>query len=126
MSYLYGSNFISVTRGSSLDITTHTTVEDADGNVENLDLTGVTVYFTVKAFVEDKIPLFHKQGIAGAGFTIASPKSGKISFSLSVSDVQKIPVGVHVYDMWVSYPSGDRKQIVENQQLEVRQGTTFR
>ena len=124
-SYLYGPNFIEVTRGTTLEVTTESIWTTAEGTA-NLDLTGATVMFTVKAFKEDQVPIFHRKGTHGNGFTISKPKSGKIEFTLAATETAKLPVGVHYYDIVIILPGELVYQLVENVQFEVKQGATLR
>ena len=101
---------ISIVKGVSK--TLRLTVTDDDG--ARVDLTGATIYFCVKKTKADltlEIALVSPTNIvilAQTGATL-----GQADIDLLPGDTSGLPVGQHVYDVWVEQSGGDRHAVVK-------------
>lgn len=118
---LLPENAVTVIRGTSK--TLELTVTDSNGSP--VDLTGAKVVFTVKARVEDQIPLIQKTSDTLAQVTITSPTEGKAQIYLDAADTQTRDIKKYVFDVWVILSSGKRFAVVPPSVFEVQAGVTL-
>jgi hypothetical protein len=120
MSILLPENSVTVHRGASK--TLNLTVKDADGNP--VDLTGATLYFTVKRKETDASCIIQKISSDVAQIEIASPATqGTAQIFLQPSDTNKDP-GKYRFDVWVVLASGARYVVVKPSVFEIVPGVT--
>jgi hypothetical protein len=120
VSILLPENAVSVIRGSSK--TLNLTVKDKHG--EPVDLTGSTLYFTVKRKETDRDCLIQKISTDSAQIEIASPATqGTAQIFLQPSDTTIDP-GKYRFDIWVVLASGARFVVVPPSVFEVKVGVT--
>lgn len=101
-------NALQVVRGTSKTI--DLTVTDGGGAV--VDLTGSTIYFTVKANIKDTVPLIQKKSIDILEIEIYDPRGGVARIFLNPADTQNLALVPHIFDIWVVLSSGKRYQVV--------------
>jgi hypothetical protein len=101
-------NALQVVRGSSKTI--DLTVTNEDGNP--VDLTGSTVYFTVKRLVTDASPLIQKKSSDALEIDIFDPRGGVARIYLNPADTQNLALNPYVFDVWVVLSSGKRYPVV--------------
>lgn len=71
-----------------------------------LDLTGTTLYFTVRRVLSDTTPKISKTSDVITEIEILSPEiDGLAKVLLSPSDTNNLEAGDYVYDMWVKLAS---------------------
>lgn len=76
-----------------------------------LDLTGASLWFSVRRSLRDADPLIQKT--VGVGIVVAAPVSGLATISLSPADTAALAPGPYVYDVQVKEPSGRVTTIVQ-------------
>ena len=113
-------NLISVIRGTSK--TFELEITDDDGAV--VDLTGATLYFTVKAKLEDTNPLIQKKSSDALEIDIYDPRGGKAKIYLNPSDTQTLALKPHIFDVWVVLSSGKRYVVVGPSTFELKPAGT--
>lgn len=114
-------NAVSVIRGSSK--TLELTVTDDTDKV--VDLTGATLYFSVKTLIEDSHPLFQKRSTNVSEIEITKPRDGVARIYLSPADTQTLDPKEYVFDVWVVLASGKRYPVIEPSVFVVRPGVTI-
>lgn len=93
------------------------------------DLTGSTVFFTVKRRLEDMSPLISKTSDVITEIEILTPqsdptKTGKAKIFVLPSDTAGLQIGNVVVDVWVVLPTGAQKRVVSTQTVCVEQPVT--
>ena len=120
MGILLPENAVTATRGASK--TLNLTVKDKDGNPVNL--TGSTLYFTVKKKETDRVCVIQKISTDAAQIEVASPATkGTAQIFLQPSDTNKDP-GKYRFDVWVVLASGARFVVVKPSVFEIVPGVT--
>jgi hypothetical protein len=121
VSILAPTNALTVIRGSSK--TLQLTVKDSDTN-EAVDLTGATVYFTVKSAIGDEQSLIQKISTNVAQIELTAPREGKASIKLVPADTMTKDPGSYTFDVWAVLASGVRIVPVPPTTLEIEQSVT--
>lgn len=121
MSILFPENAITIIRGSSK--TLKLTVTDENGAMVNL--TGATVYFSVKVAERDPQPLFQKSSLNPAQAEITVPREGVALIYLQPSDTQNLDPHEYVFDAWVILANGKRYPVVKPSVFAVQPGVSF-
>jgi len=89
-----------------------------------VDLTGATVYFTVKISISDTNSIVQKKSTNPAEILINAPRAGQAQIFLGPSDTQNLDINEYVYDVWVILASGARYPVIPPSILEVEAGVT--
>lgn len=120
MSFLLPEGTITMTRGASelVDVT----VSKSDGNPQ--DLTGATLYFTVRIRESDEFPVIQKISTDSNQIEIPNPTDGKAKVYLRSSDTAGLRPRRYVYDIWVVLPDGNRYVVVPTNVFEIKGGVT--
>jgi hypothetical protein len=121
VSILYPENAISIIRGSSK--TLKLTVTDENDAVVNL--TGATIYFSVKVGERDPQPLFQKSSLNPAQAEITTPREGVALIYLQPSDTQSLDPHEYVFDVWTVLANGKRYPVVKPSVFEVKPGVSL-
>jgi len=101
------------------------TVEDEDG--ERVDLTGATVYFSVKVNVADAAAVISKDSGTPSEITILTQSGdtlGQADIFLVPSDTSGLSPIQHYYDVWVVLASGARHAVVPPASFYIEQAIT--
>jgi hypothetical protein len=114
-------NAVQVIRGTSL--TLNLTVVDASSNPVNL--TGCSIYMTVKSSLSDITNLFQKSTQNGSQITITAPTAGQAQIYLLPSDTQTLDIRDYYFDVWVVLVSGARYAVIPPSTFTVQAGVTF-
>lgn len=89
------------------------------------DLTGATVYFTVKRRVGDATAIIAKTSATVTEIEILVPETdGKAKIFLSPSDTNAMSPGNYVYDVWVELVSGKRYPVIEPSAFVLKDSVT--
>ena len=83
-----------------------------DENNVIVDLTGATIYFTVKDGIGEVNPLVQKKSSNALEIDIFDPRGGKAKIYLSPSDTQALALKPRVFDVWVVLSSGKRYVVI--------------
>lgn len=121
MSILYPENAIVIIRGSSK--TLKLVVSDENGGLVNL--TGATIYFSVKVGARDPQPLFQKSSNTPTQAEITVPREGVALIYLQPSDTQNLDPHEYVFDVWVILSNGKRYPVVKPSVFAVQPGVSF-
>lgn len=121
MSMLLPENSVSIIRGTSK--TMKLTVKDGRGALVNL--TGATIYFTVKKHEKDEHALIQKISTNILQVEIPNPSDGVANIYLLPSDTTPLCAGRYKFDVWVVLSSGERFVVVPPSVFEVQSGVTF-
>lgn len=113
-------NAVTVIRGSSK--TFQLTVVDRFG--KPVDLTGATLFFTVKVKTEDPYPVIQKKSSDPTQILITNPKGGVAQIYLQPQDTANRDPLVHVFDAWVSLVGGKRYPVIPPSTFEIVPGVT--
>ena len=120
MSILLPENAIEVVRGQSK--TLKLTVKDKAGVV--VDLTGSTIYFTVKEKLTDPKPLIQKLSTNIAEIEVPNPVDGTANIFIVPDDTRSLGRGKYVYDLWIVLSTGERNPLIKPSTFEVTLGAT--
>ncbi len=98
-------------------------VSDKDGVI---DLSGSTLYFTLKDELEEMKSLISKDSTDVTEIEIQNQVTNKGEAKLFIlfSDTAKLPPDIYVMDMWIVLSSGDRRQIVPVQRIQLIRAVT--
>jgi hypothetical protein len=118
--FLNPVNSVSVIRGSSK--TFQLTVTDQDGNVVNL--TGATIYFTVKRNIKDVEWVIQKKSTDVTQINITQPIDGIAQIYLQPGDTVNLDPKDYIFDVWVVLSSGQQYPVVTPTTFEVEAGVT--
>jgi hypothetical protein len=121
MSILYPKNAITIIRGSSK--TLKLTVSDENNALVNL--TGATIYFSVKVSDRDSHPLFQKSTLNPAQAEITVPREGVALIYLQPSDTQNLDPHEYLFDVWAILANGKRYPVVQPSIFAVQPGISF-
>lgn len=117
---------LSVTQGEDRAIPFF--VVDAAGAV---DLTGATVYFTVRKKAGDSnLPLIYKTSALPAEILITVPQAtqankDRATIFLLPADTNPLPPADYVFDVWVKLASGKKRQAIPTSKFTVANGVTI-
>lgn len=118
---LQQDNEIEILRGSTKTI--EYTVLDQDGNF--VDLTGSTLFLTVKRDMSDTIPVFVKTNkYSGPDVQITNPKGGLCRFTIRPADTQSLDIRQYYFDIWVILSNGNRYPVIPPTVFDVQAGVT--
>lgn len=120
MAILLPKNSVEIVRGSSK--TLKLKVTDGDGNIVNL--TGATVYFTVKKSVKDEHALISKSSSNISEIEVANPTDGTALIYLIPQDTSSLGITNYTFDVWVVLASGERFVVVQPSVFKVTAGVT--
>ena len=114
---------LTLLRGESK--TLRLTVRDKEKNT--VDLTGATIYFTVKTNTGASNAVIFKSSATSAEAEIDPDQvtnRGIGRFFLSPSDTATLAPGKYVYDVWVELAGGDRHAVIRPSQVEIVRAVT--
>lgn len=123
------SNSIEVFKGESKDLELEVTQigEDIDGNDEEqpVDLTGSTVYFTVREQASSPEALISKNSTNALDIEIVDPATGGFALiHLSPDDTKMLNADQFVFDIWLVLSSGKQVPVVEVSEFIVKEPVT--
>ena len=99
------------------------TILDCERNA--VDLTGATLYFTVKGNLNDCKVLFQKTSAQASEILILSPATdGVAEIYISPSDTSALDAGDYKYDIWVVLSSGKQVPVIAPSLFKVIQPVT--
>ena len=118
------SNSIELFRGQSKDLElTITQVED--GEESALDLTGSTVYFTLKKKPGDAVALVSKTSASALDIEILSPaEDGIAKIYINPLDTSGLEADKYFFDVWVKLSSGKRFPVIEVSDFIIKEPIT--
>lgn len=119
-SILAPKNKISIIRGSSRTLVL--TVRDSDQAV--VDLTGATIYFTVKKSEKETHCLIQKISTTITEIEIPNPVDGTAKIYLTPEDTFSLAPKSYRYDVWVELSSGERHTVIPPNEFEVTASVT--
>ena len=125
-SQLLPDNAIEIYQGSSMSLLL-TVKRPSDDNPNTLvwfDLTGATIYFTVKKYVGDSEALIHKNSLTAAYAEITDARGGLAKVYLSPGDTATLNAGDYEYDAWVVLSSGKRYPVIHKSIFRVLPSVT--
>jgi len=103
--------------------TLRVTVTDNDDVA--VDITGGTIYFSVKQDIEDTEPLIQKISTNPAEAVITSSCGGEAEIYLKPADTQNLQPKVdYVFDVWLVTASGDRYDVLPPTMFKVKPSVT--
>jgi hypothetical protein len=120
MTILLPENAVSIIRGTSKTLSL--TVKDAAGNP--VDLTGSTLYFTVKRKAKDKYALIQKISTDIAQIEIPNPTDGIAKIYITPEDTTSLATTRYMFDVLIILSSGERYVVVAPSVFEVKDGIT--
>jgi len=120
MSILLPENAVSITQGTSKTLCL--TVKDKDGLP--VDLTGSTIYLTVKKNEKEKHALIQKISSDVAQIEIPNPTDGTAKIYIVPEDTISLAATRYKFDVWVILSSGERYVVVAPSVFEVKSGIT--
>jgi hypothetical protein len=121
MSLMYPENSIEIVRGASKTLAL--TITDEAGIAA--DISGAKVYFSVKHYATDEMPLFQKSSDVPTQAEITVPREGKALIYLQPSDTQGMDPVEYTFDVWVVLSNGKRYPVVAPSIFKVKPGVTF-
>jgi hypothetical protein len=121
---LLPENAVSIYRGVSKTLKLTVAQTDDDGDAVPVDLTGASVYFTVKKELKDTIPVIRKSTAQITEVEVTDPKAGEAAIYLNPVDTQTLEPGQYLFDVLVVLASGKRYIVVKVSIFEVLAGVT--
>lgn len=113
------SDPFSITKGASKSL--RLSVKYAATKVA-FPLTGVGIYFTVKARYEDAAVVVQKrtEGAGGAAGEVIVPAQtgtniGKATIVLTPADTENLQPGTYVCDVWLKLATGEERPVIERE-----------
>lgn len=120
-SILAPSNSLSVIQGSSK--TLELTVTNSDDNTP-VDLTGATIYFTMKDVITDPQAVLQKISTDTAQIEITTPRDGKAQIKFLPADTKTKDPGTYTFDVWAVLASGKRIVPIPPTTLKIERSVT--
>lgn len=100
-SFIDSENSLEFLQGQSKTLEL-TITQDVDGTEEKFDLTGATIYFTVKCDVRDRDNQLQKTSLVVAEIEVAAdPREGTAKIYFVPEDTKGLEPGQYVYDIVV-------------------------
>jgi hypothetical protein len=118
--YTQPQNSVGVYRGQSKTFELRVTDEVA----AVVDLTGATVWFTVKGDLLDRDPTILKVSSDPVQIKISEPKRGVALIYLQPDDTRNLEIQEYVFDVWVQLASGKRYPVIPPSVFVVEAGVT--
>jgi hypothetical protein len=98
------------------------TVVDSSG--EKFDLTGASIYLTVKCKVSDTNNVLQLTSTPAAGIVFATdPRDGTATITFTVANTSQTP-GTYIYDIWLVESGGERHVLIGPEKFKVVRGVT--
>jgi len=120
VSFTQAANTLTVIRGTSKTYEL-CVVDEAN---EPVDLTGATVYFTVKRCTSEETAVLQKTSANIAEIEIVTPKGGIARIYLTPTDTKSLDIREYVFDVWVRLASGKVYAVIPPSTLSVQAGVT--
>ena len=120
MSLIDPKNTVEVTQGASRTLVV--TVVDSNGSA--VDLTGGSVYLTVRDSLDAEHARIVKTSADPTQVAIPEPRNGTARIYIVPSDTVSMDHGDYVYDIWVETAAGDRVPVVPVSVFRVVRGVT--
>jgi len=122
------SNTIELFKGESKDlVVTVTQLSEAASDNEcvdvydPVDLTGATVFFTVRKSVKEALSILEKDSTNALEIEVSSPATtGVATIYITSGDTVGLDAGTYVFDIWVELSSGKRSPVIEISEFIVR------
>jgi hypothetical protein len=124
VSLLFPENSIEIHRGQSKTLSLTVSEMLEDGTSKPVDLTGATVYFSVKVSETDQQPLFQKISTSPSQIEITTPRLGKVRIYLEPADTKTLDPHEYKFDIWAVLASGKRYPVVPPSTFLVKPGVT--
>jgi len=120
-------NALSIYKGESKTLILTIEKPDPDnlGSCIPVDITGATVYFTVKEKPEATEVFIRKTSATVTEVELTDPRGGIAKIFLAPADtINMDPRRSYVFDVWVTLSSGDQYPVVKPSTFKVLQGVT--
>jgi hypothetical protein len=120
-------NSFQIYKGASKTLQLTVVQDDPDnlGSCIPVDITGWTVYFTVKEKPDSTEVLIRKTSTVPTEITINDPRGGEAQIFIVPADTAGFDTSKsYAFDVWLESPSGDRYPVVTVSTLRVLQGVT--
>lgn len=114
------ANAITIIRGTSKTLVL--TIKDKDGVV--VDLTGSTIYMTVRFNATDEICLFQKISTNSLDIEIPNPTDGIAKIYITPEDTYGKKTTRYTYDILIILAGGERHVVVGPAVFEIKAGVT--
>jgi hypothetical protein len=121
---LLPENAVSIYRGVSKTLKLTVAQTDEEGEVVPVDLTGASIYFTVKRDLKDTIPVIKKSTAQITEVEITDAYAGEANIFLNPLDTQNLEPGQYLFDVLAVLASGKRYVVVKVSIFEVLAGVT--
>jgi hypothetical protein len=123
------SNSVDLYQGETKDLDLLIVKEVKDVNdvtvEEPVDLTGATIYFSVRRKASAPELLIGKDSTNILSIEIvAPPTSGQVIIHMLADDTKHMAAGEYVFDIWVVLSSGKRAPVVEISEFIVKEAVT--
>jgi len=118
--FLTAQNTITIFKGTSKTLL----LKVKDSKLKDFDITGATIYFSVKAVETDTNTLISKNSSDIASIEITSPREGIAKIYLSPSDTKNLSVKQYVFDVFVILASGKRYVAVPPSPFDIKATVT--
>lgn len=99
-------------------------VQVQDEHCEPVNLTGCTMYFTVKERIDDVAPLFQKSSLNALEIQFTDPEGGIARVYVQPADTFNAKVKPYVFDIWLILTTGKRYVIVPPSTFEIQPSVT--
>lgn len=126
-SLLEPQNALQVFKGESktLKLTILQPDPDNPGGCIPLDISGSTLYFTVKERADSPEVLIRKTSVSLVEIELSDPRAGIARIFLIPSDTSGLStIKSYVFDIWIVLSSGERHTVVKVSTFRVLQGVT--
>ncbi len=118
-------NAVEIYRGVSKTIFLRVIRRGLDGSETSVDLTGASVYFTVKREERDAFPVVKKSSASSSQIEITDLRGGVAAIKLLPGDSKDLDVGQYVFDVLVILANGERHVVILPSIFEVRAGVSI-
>ena len=121
-------NAIELYKGQSKDLEiaiVSETVESGVSSTQAQNLTGATVYFTVRSRPGEPSAMITKSSADPSQISIPSPATaGKAILYIEPSDTAHLNAGMYVFDVWVVLNTGKTYPVIEVSELKILEPVT--
>jgi len=123
-------NSVELYKGQSKDLEVTIVQVGVDPDTGNegdvaVDLTGATIYFTVKWAAGDPGCLISKKSTVSTEISINTPETdGIATIHLLTQDTYKLEAATYVFDVWVVLSSGKAYPVIEVSEFIVKEPVT--
>lgn len=115
------ANTVQIYRGQSKTLE----VVVKDDSCNPVDLTGATVFFSVKMNSTDPTALITKSSTDSTQILILTPTiNGIAQIFIKPLDTQYLEIDTYIFDVWVQLPSGNRYPVIPISEFIIQAGVT--